>query len=70
MSIQRLSNSGQTIHSLFGIKAKTIKDNPSQELQQKLQQKFANIVALIVDERSMISSEILATMASKYHRCN
>ena len=58
---------GQTIHSLFGIKTKTIKDNPSRELQQKLQQKFANIVALIVDERSMISSEILATM-ERYSR--
>ena len=28
---------GQTIHSLFGIKARTFKDNPSQELQDKLQ---------------------------------
>ena len=58
---------GQTIHSLFGIKARTVKDNPSQELQDKLQRKFANIVALIVDERSMVSSEILATM-ERYSR--
>ena len=59
--------SGQTIHSLFGIKAKTIRDNPSQELQDKVQQKFTNIVTLIVDERSMVSFEILATI-ERYSR--
>ena len=55
---------GQTIHSLFGIKSSQTSYNVTPTLQQKLLQKFANIVCLIVDERSMVCSEILATMES------
>ena len=53
---------GQTIHSLFGIKSTQTSFHVTPTLQQKLLQKFANIVCLIVDERSMVCSEILSTM--------
>ena len=63
---------GQTIHSLFGIKTTQTSYLPTSTLRHKLLQRFANIVCLVVDERSMVSSEILATLesyaASSFHQ--
>ena len=63
---------GQTIHSLFGIKSTNTSFQVTPTLQQKLLQRFANIVCLIVDERSMVCSEILSTMenysSSTFHQ--
>ena len=63
---------GQTIHSLFGIKTTQTSYLPTPTLQHKLLRKFANVVCLIVDERSMVSSELFATLesyaASSFHQ--
>ena len=59
------SAGGKTIHSLFGIGTKpTPDDNISPTLRKRLQEKFANIVALIIDERSHLSSNLLSRMHS------
>ena len=53
---------GRTIHSLFGINIKNIQDSVGPSLKNRLEQQFSNIVALIVDERSMLCSELFSTM--------
>ena len=59
------SAGGKTIHSLFGIGTKTTADDDiSPTLRKRLQAKFANIVALIIDERSLLSSNLLSRMQS------
>ena len=53
---------GGAIHRLFGIKVRNTTDHLSATQKQKLMQRFANTVLLIVDERSMVGSELLALM--------
>ena len=55
---------GQTIHHLFGIKIHNSSDELSPTTKKTLLERFSNIIMLIVDERSMVSSEILCFMNS------
>ena len=54
------SAGGKTIHSLFGISVHRNQHHLGPTLQKCLHQQFANIVALIIDERSLLSSELLS----------
>ena len=57
------SAGGKTIHSLFGIGTQSKPDMTlSATLRKRLQSQFGNIVALIIDERSLLSSELLSKM--------
>ena len=56
------SAGGETIHRLFGIRVNGITENLTPRRRKKLLAKFSNIVVLIVDERSMLQSELLAVM--------
>ena len=51
---------GRTIHTLFGITLRNVPDTMGPTLVRRLQKQFANIVALVIDERSMLSSELFA----------
>ena len=53
---------GKTIHSLFGVNIRNIQDSIGPTLKTRLEKQFSNIVALIIDERSMLSSELISTM--------
>ena len=61
------SAGGRTIHSLFRIGTHNIPQTMTSTLQKRLQAQFANITTLIIDERSLISSDLLAT-TEKYAR--
>ena len=58
------SAGGETIHRLFSIRVHGITDTLQPTTRKRLQARFANVVVLIVDERSMLSSEILGVMES------
>ena len=47
---------GETIHRVFSINPKNDMAGLSNEQEDKLKQKFSNIVALIIDERSMLGN--------------
>ena len=53
---------GETIHRLFGIKTRLQKAALSAEALKALVVKLEDTVALIVDERSMVSALLLGTM--------
>ena len=55
---------GETIHQLFGIYGKQNKVNLTSPTMKALMEKLEDTFALIVDERSMVSSLILGTMES------
>ena len=53
---------GRTIHSFFGLPMKSKFARLSDALRGRLMKKLAGTVALIVDERGMVSSEVLSVM--------
>ena len=55
------SAGGKTLHSLFGISTKQLTDDMSEGLRTRLKKRFVNITTLFIDERSLVSSELLAT---------
>jgi len=61
---------GTTCHNAFGI---SVKKNQSQKLSQKnmkrLKAKFKNVFALIIDERSMISAQLLSSIEKCFRDC-
>jgi len=50
---------GSTLHHLLGINVARPEDNITQKVQEKLQSQFRNVLCLIIDERSMLSSKVL-----------
>ena len=62
------SAGGETIHWLFSIKVHNMTEILSATTRERLMQKFSNLVVLIVDERSMVGSELLAVMESFSHQ--
>ena len=62
------SAGGETIHRLFSIKVRNMTEILSATTQECLMQKFSNLVVLIVDERSMVGSELLAVIESFSHQ--
>jgi hypothetical protein len=55
---------GKTIHSAWSIAPFQAKMIPSAEAMKKLFLRYSNLVLLMVDERSMISSSLLASLES------
>ncbi len=53
---------GETCHQLFGIKQRLHNAELSAQAQKTLNEKLKDTVALIVDERSMVSAQLLGTM--------
>jgi hypothetical protein len=53
---------GVTTHRLFGIAKRHTTNNLNANKQKKLMHDFANTTCLIVDERSMMSAELLGMM--------
>ncbi len=53
---------GVTAHRLFGIAKRHTTNNLNANKQKKLLQDFANTTCLVVDERSMMSAELLGMM--------
>jgi hypothetical protein len=51
---------GSTLHHLLGISVKRPEDKMSDKVQQKLLKQFESVLCLIIDERSMLSSRVLA----------
>ena len=51
---------GSTLHHLLGISVARPEDKMSQKIQEKLQKQFKSVLCLIIDERSMLSSKVLA----------
>lgn len=56
------SAGGETIHRLFGVRVHRPKLLLNSTSREKLQSKFANLLVLIIDERSMLSSELFGIM--------
>ena len=56
------SAGGETIHRLFGVCVHNSSTILNSTAREKLQSKFANLLVLIVDERSMLSSELFGIM--------
>ena len=50
---------GSTLHHLLGINVARPEDNITQKVQEKLQSQLRNVLCLIIDERSMLSSKVL-----------
>jgi hypothetical protein len=50
---------GSTLHYLLGIGVARPEDNMVQKVQEKLQSQLKNVVCLIIDKRSMLSSKVL-----------
>ncbi len=50
---------GSTLHHLLGIGVARPEDNIAQKVQEKLQSQLKNVLCLIIDERSMLSSKVL-----------
>ena len=50
---------GSTLHHLLGIGVTRPEDNITQKVQEKLQSQLKNVLCLIIDERSMLSSIVL-----------
>ena len=50
---------GSTLHHLLGINVTRPEDNIAQKVQEKLQSQLRNVLCLIIDERSMLSSKVL-----------
>ncbi len=48
------------MHHLLGIGVARPEDKMSQKIQEKLQKQFESVLCLIIDERSMLSSKVLA----------
>ena len=53
---------GETCHRLFGIKSRLHNPDLSAHAQKTLNEKLKDTIALIVDERSMVSAQLLGTM--------
>jgi hypothetical protein len=53
---------GVTVHRLFGIARRYTTKNLNANKQKKLLLHFANTICLVVDERSMMSAELLGMM--------
>jgi hypothetical protein len=51
---------GSTLHHLLGISVARPEDKVSQKIQEKLQKQLKSVLCLIIDERSMLSSKVLA----------
>ena len=58
------SAGGETTHHLFAIQIPYMNNIPTPTQRKKLMLRFSNIVVLIVDERSMVGSELLSIMES------
>ena len=56
------SAGGETIHRLFRIRVNAISENLTSAVNKTLKSKFSNLIVLIVDERSMLQSELLGVM--------
>ena len=52
------SAGGETLHRLFGIRVNMVTETLKPAHKKRLLAKFANIVVLIVDERSMLQSDV------------
>jgi hypothetical protein len=50
---------GSMLHHLLGIGVSRQEDNITQKVQDKLQSKLKNVLCLIIDKRSMLSSKVL-----------
>ena len=50
---------GSTLHHLLGINVTRPEDNITQKVQEKLQSQLRNVLCLIIDKRSMLSSKVL-----------
>jgi hypothetical protein len=50
---------GSTLHHLLGIGVTRPEDNITQKVQEKLQSQLKNVLCLIIDKRSMLSSIVL-----------
>ena len=50
---------GSMLHHLLGINVTRPEDNIAQKVQEKLQSQLRNVLCLIIDERSMLSSKVL-----------
>jgi hypothetical protein len=50
---------GSTLHHLLGIGVARPEDNITQKVHKKLQRQLKNVLCLIIDERSMLSSKVL-----------
>jgi hypothetical protein len=48
-----------TLHHLLGIGVARAEDNIMQKVHKKLQKQLKNVLCLIIDERSMLSSKVL-----------
>ena len=53
---------GETIHRLFQIRVNGISETLTSTKSKSLKSKFSNLVVLIVDERSILQSELLGVM--------
>ena len=54
---------GKTMHSMFGINFKCPQNQMSQKVRKRLMKQLRRTLVLVMDERSMISSEILGASA-------
>ncbi len=50
---------GSTLHHLLGIGVARPEDNITKKVQEKLQSKLKDVLCLIIDKRSMLSSNVL-----------
>ncbi len=53
---------GSTLHHLLGIGVARPEDNIAQKVQEKLQSQLKNVLCLIIDKRSMLSSKVLGAV--------
>ena len=51
---------GSMLHHLLGIGVSRPEDNITQKVQDKLQSQIKNVLCLIIDKRSMLSSKVLS----------
>ena len=51
---------GSTLHHLLGISVARPEEKISKKIQEKLQKQLESVLCLIIDERSMLSSKVLA----------
>ena len=60
---------GLTIHNLLGVRVNHPKKGMNEPRKARLLEKFGGLLVLIIDERSMIRSKVLAAAERNTHEC-